>query len=272
MNGVSASDRHEAVPPVESEWGVLVLAGSSGRIEERRADLLAQHGIRAHANRWFGGIGQRPVPHEVPLELFLAELDRLRASCDRVAILGTSFGAEAALVTASLAPLDATIAIAPTWVVWPGLFEGSWSSHWTLAGAPLHWVPFDADWVADADPPEYVGLYTGSAERSTDEAAVIPVERIAGELLLVAGGDDRVWPGTDAAARIIARREAAGLATALVQHPDAGHRIPFPGEPAANGGTRMARGGTPDADAALGAAAFDAMLRMLGVEHGRMDR
>ena len=39
---------------VLSRTGVLVLAGSSGRVDLARARLLAQHGAYALALRWFG--------------------------------------------------------------------------------------------------------------------------------------------------------------------------------------------------------------------------
>lgn len=265
MACVDEADRYVAIPANPTGSGILVLAGSSGRIESDRAGLFARHGVRAHAIRWFGGRGQRPVSHEVPLELFVDEVALLRESCERVSILGTSFGAEAALLTATRTPLDAVIAVAPTSVVWPGILDGSWSSHWTEGGAPLPWVPFVDDWAATTDPPEFLGLYTDSLDRHRVEAAEIPVERILDDLLLVAGEDDRVWPSARFADEIAARRAAAGRKTDVLRHPLAGHRVPFPGEPVALGGQRMARGGSPEADAELGALAWDAALaRVLG--------
>ena len=264
---VDGADRHIAVPEGSPRAGVLVLAGSSGRLEVERADLFARNGALAHAIRWFGGVGQRPVPHEVPLELFLDEVALLRASCDRVAVIGTSFGAEAALLAATRTAVDVVIAIAPTSVVWPGIHEGTWSSHWTENGTPLPWVPFAEDWTADTDPPEFHGLYEESLDRDPDaaNAAAIPVERITGDVVLVAGADDRVWPSTRAADEIAARRSAAGRETTVLRHPRAGHRIVLPGETPASGGRRMARGGTPAADAELGVAAWEALRRRLAL-------
>ncbi|MEV4892274.1 hypothetical protein AB0K48_23095 [Nonomuraea sp. NPDC055795] len=42
------------------EVGVLVPAGSSGRIDSARCDLPAAHGLTAPSIRWFGGPGQPP--------------------------------------------------------------------------------------------------------------------------------------------------------------------------------------------------------------------
>lgn len=259
------ADLYDAFPTVPSGTAVLLLAGSSGRVESARADLLAAQGARVRALRWFGGVGQRPAPHEVPLELFTDELDTLRADHDRVAILGTSFGAEAALSVAAMTNVDATIAMAPSSVVWAGALDGVWSSHWTRAGEPLPFVPFDGSWHPATTPPAYRSLYERSlrADASTAAAARIPVERIGGEVLLVVGGDDQVWPSDLFAAQIVAARERAGLTTTVVSHPDAGHRVLLPGETPATGGIHMVRGGSPVADAALGALAWPEILRAL---------
>ena len=238
---------------------MLVLAGSSGRVDRDRADLLARHGALALSIRWFGGPGQRPAPHEVPLETFVEALDLLAPECDRLAILGTSFGAEAALLTASYDDrVDAVVALAPTSVVWGGYAEERWSSHWTVAGEPLAYVPFVPDWQPDDDPPAYRGLYERSlsAEPHRTAAATIPADRIRGDVVLVAGEDDQVWPSLHCARRIERRRASHRLPTAVVSHPDAGHRTTLPGETQPTAGQRMARGGTPEADAALGVAAW----------------
>jgi hypothetical protein len=74
-------------------------------------------------------------------------------------------------------------------------------------------------------------------------------------VILGAGGDgdDQVWPSTTFAEAIAARRADHGLATTSITHPDAGHRLIFPGEPAIPSDDRnIARGGTPSANAELG--------------------
>ncbi|WP_309104672.1 acyl-CoA thioester hydrolase/BAAT C-terminal domain-containing protein [Microbacterium sp.] len=263
---VSDDDSYDAVPEHPSGGAVLVLAGSSGRIERDRADLLAAHGIRARAIRWFGGRGQRTVPFEVPLELFIDELERLQRESDRVSIIGTSFGAEAALVTATITPVHAAVAISPSSVVWGGVQDGTWSSHWTHEGRPLPWVPFEPTWTPDTDPPEYRGLYEASMRRDAEAtaAAEIPAERISAPVLLTAGGDDRVWPSTEFASAICRRRERRGLPTMSFGAPAAGHRILLPGESvAAAGGVAMRRGGTEGADRALGQQVWPMLLDIL---------
>ena len=263
---LAETDRHDARPAEPNGTGVLLLAGSSGRIETERAELLAAQGARVRAMRWFGGAGQRPAPHEVPIELFVEQVEMLREECDRVVVFGTSFGAEAALLTATVCPVDAAVAGAPTSVVWAGAHDGHWSSHWTHAGEPVPFTPFDPDWTPDADPPAFRGLYASSLSRFPERAtaARIAVERIEGDVLLIVGGDDQVWPSDVFAREIVAGRTASGRGTIVVGHPDAGHRLLLPGEEAASGGLRMARGGSAAADAELGRRAWSEIRRLLG--------
>jgi dienelactone hydrolase len=209
--------------------------------------------------RWFGGAGQRPSAHEVPLETFFAALDVLAPDCERLAILGTSFGAEAALVTASHdARVRAVVGFAPTAVVWGGSEEGRWASHWTLGGRAVPFVPFDQTWSPSDDPPRYRELYERSLtlDEAATAAATIPVERIDGDVLLVAGQDDQVWPSDDFASRIALRRRDHGLSTEVVLGADAGHRTVLPGESPPSGGVSMVRGGTLQADLSLGRVAW----------------
>lgn len=254
------------LPDEPTGVGALVLAGSSGRIDSARAELLAGHGVLAESLQWFGGPGQHVGPWEIPLETFAERVAAIARECDRVVVLGTSFGAEAALLTgAHSSDVAAVAAFAPSDVVWAGVREdGTSTSHWTLDGRPLPWVPLDETWQADTDPPAFVGLYEASRRRFADQAgaAAIPVERI-GRLLLVAGTDDQVWPAAVMAESIRDRRSAHGLPTELVMGHEAGHRAILPGEPVVVGGVKMRRGGSEEADRRLGAAVWPPLLRLL---------
>ena len=259
------------VPDVASGVGALVLAGSSGRVDTARAQLLAQHGVLAESMRWFGGEGQHDGPWEIPLELFFDRVNDLRRHSDRVVVIGTSFGSEAALLIGALSnQVDAVVAFAPSDVVWAGITrEGRVTSHWTSDGKALPFVPFADGWQPDIDPPAFVGLYERSRRQFAYDvaAAAIPVEDIA-RLVLVAGGDDQVWPSVPQAQAIRDRRADHGLSTELVIDPQAGHRTILPGEPIVTGGMRMQRGGTEPADKRLGQAAWAHLSSLLGHEAG----
>jgi hypothetical protein len=88
-------------PASSNGFGVVILAGSSGRVDVARARLFAANGAVALAMRWFGGEGQAPGICELPLEGFTIATDRLiDVGCERTAYVGTSKGAEAALLVA----------------------------------------------------------------------------------------------------------------------------------------------------------------------------
>ncbi|GIM64736.1 acyl-CoA thioesterase [Planomonospora venezuelensis] len=254
------------IPEHPSGTAALVLAGSSGRVDSARAEVLARHGVVAEAVRWFGGRGQNEGPWDIPLELLLDRVTELAQIADRIVVVGTSFGSEAALLAGALSTrVSAVAAFAPSDVVWAGFRpDGSTTSHWTLGGTALPHVDFVDDWEPDADAPVFLGLYEESRRRfpASVTTAAIPVERIA-EVLLIAGGDDRVWPSLAMAEAIRSRRDEHGLATTLVSDPDAGHRTVLPGETPTAGGVRMQRGGNEESDRRLGSAAWAHLKTLL---------
>jgi hypothetical protein len=250
--------------------GVLVLSGSSGRVERDRARLLARSGVSAALTyRWFGGDGQPAGIWEYPLELFAPAVASLAERCDRVVLLGASKSAEAFLLYAAGDPVvDAVVALAPAWAnVGPGPDGELRPQHssWSRNGEPVPFVPYDDAVEPVGNPPAFTPVYVESLRTHADRvpAATIPVERFFGDVLLVAGGDDQVWPSVTFARAVQARRRALDLPTTLVTHPEAGHRVVLPGEAVASGGQHLARGGTEAADRALGEQAWPEIRRVL---------
>lgn len=253
--------------------GVLVLSGSSGRVERDRARLLASAGVGAAlTHRWFGGPGQPAGIWEHPLESFAPAVAFLAERCDRVVLMGTSKSAEAFLQYAAEDPaVDAVVALAPSHVAWANVGPGPdgelrpQHSSWSRGGSPVSFVPYDDAAAPVGDPPAYAPVYAQSLRTHEDRvaAAAIPVERFFGDVLLVAGSDDRVWPSVEFARALRSRRQALDLPTTLVTHDAAGHRVLLPGEAVATGGQRMARGGTEAADRALGERAWPHLRRVL---------
>jgi uncharacterized protein len=88
VQGVAISTTQSA------DVGVVVLTGSSGRVDVARARLFARHGALAVALRWFGGPGQPPGICEVPLETFTAAVEWLvTRNVARIGLVGVSKGA-----------------------------------------------------------------------------------------------------------------------------------------------------------------------------------
>ena len=267
-----------AIGPSEgASTGVLVLAGSSGRVDAERARLLAEYGALALALRWFGGPGQSPGIREIPLETFTRAVDWLSGQgVTRIGVVGLSKGAEAALLLACHdARIGGVVALSPSSVIWanvgPGL-DGQnfpYRSSWTWRGQPLPFIPYD-----DSEPTDssrglvaFRPVYERSLRVFPERArlAAIPVERTDARILLVVGEDDQMWPSAAFARALAKRGDAAGKRIESVNHPGAGHRPYFPGEQTPAPSVRYLYGGTVDADAALGAAAWPRALACLGL-------
>lgn len=267
-------DGVEFVPDSSCGVGVLVLAGSSGRVDSGRAQLFAQHGARACSIQWFGGEGQAAGVCEIPLETFTSALDRLATHSDLLAVIGLSIGAEAGLLTGVHDQrIGCVVAFAPTAREWANSgsgLDGRSSpprSRWTWRGTPVPFTPYADDWAPDSEPPSYRGLYDRSARLHPERAvaAAIPVESILGDVILIAGGNDRVWDSVRAAEEIDQRRSAHGLLTTVITHPTAGHRTILPGETQPPTRSDIAYGGDPKSDADLGALAWPAIVSALGL-------
>ncbi|WP_428490704.1 acyl-CoA thioester hydrolase/BAAT C-terminal domain-containing protein [Rhodopila sp.] len=110
----------------------------------------------------------------------------------------------------------------------------------------------------------YRSLHEQSLLRFASEvsAATIAVECTKAEIILVAGGDDAIWPSDTFAKSIAARLASYAKHASLVFNQEAGHRVLFPGEKTPRSALH-AHGGNDRADAALGEAAWKVMTECL---------
>ncbi|HEX5441988.1 MAG TPA: acyl-CoA thioester hydrolase/BAAT C-terminal domain-containing protein, partial [Ktedonobacterales bacterium] len=186
--------------------------------------------------------GLPPRLADIPLEYFKTALDwmsvRPEVRGERCALLGTSRGAELALLLGATFPqVGAVIAYAPSGVLWGAV--GATGPAWTYRGEPLPIVP-------DCVPPELDAVISARVPISAaewylynleDEAALGPatiaVERIAGPVLLISGEDDQMWPSTLMAERIMRRLADHRFAWPYrhLRYPGAGHLIGPPWPP-----------------------------------------
>ena len=206
---------------------VLVLGGSEGGLGLDWTNLskaMQREGFSVLQVSYFRGPEQNTRLELIPLEYFAYSLRWLRQQPEvdpgRVAIVGMSKGAEAALLVAVRHPdVKAIIAAMPSSVVWPGIaWEGTTApmrSSWSEQGEPLPHVPhvpFDASkggTMAD----NYRASLRALAERPE---AIIPVEQIAGRVMLVCAEDDRTSPSCPMARQIEQRLIKHGRPPALV--------------------------------------------------------
>jgi hypothetical protein len=211
---------------------ILVLDGSEGGIDgaRRLAGALSESGHAALAVAYFGAEGLPGALQEIPIEYFKRALDWLRArrevDAKRIAVVGVSKGAEAALIVAATYPqVAAVVAGVPSHVAWQSINFRDWTprASWTLHGKAMAYVPY-----AKMQPWPLVALYAASLKQQDAVAeATIAVERINGPILLVSGGQDQIWPSQAMAEAIVARLDARhfGHRVEHLAYPDAGHGV-----------------------------------------------
>ena len=224
--------------------GALALGGSDGGLPEYFTDLLVPEGFACLALGYFGMEGLPAGLVDVPLERierglrWLAAHPRVAPRDGRVAILGASRGGELALLVAATFPdlAGPVAAYTPSHVVWPGIDytaqPGVVHASWTHRGQPLACMTYPAG-VTPAISERGVSMVAIS-DRALDDAAAIeraaiPIERAAGPLLLVSGGDDHVWPAERMCRTAVERMRARGRGDAILhlRYPAAGHAL-FP--------------------------------------------
>lgn len=224
---------------------VLVLGGSEGGLGPDWTNLakaMQSEGFSVLHASYFRAPEQNSRLELIPLEYFATALRWLRQQPEvdptRVAIVGASKGAEAALLVAVRHPdIKAIVAAMPSSVVWPGIsWEGATApmqSSWSEKGQALPHLPhapFDASrggTMAD----NYRASLSAFAQHPE---AIIPVERIAGRVMLVCGEDDRTSPSCPMAQQIEQRLREHGRPSAVVlAYKAAGHPafgLPLPAD------------------------------------------
>lgn len=269
---------------------IVFLNGSGGGVNEARAALFASHGYAALALGYFGAPGLPDHLSGIPLEYFERALAWLRATVrpawDFVAVSGISRGGELSLLLGSEYPqaVSAVVAYVPSSVVHGVLNagkpdEGRFATAWTRGGdAVAHvWEGNAAqDWSAIDSLPEPRRQAQAFVDAQRDVAAVararIPVERIAGPVLLLSAGDDGYWPSSRYAedvARTLTRAQHPHAVTHL-DYPEAGHALQAPGVPTTRiakphpvSGIVLTGGGTPLANHRANQASWAGVLDFL---------
>ncbi len=228
-------------PPV-----IITLSGSNGGLSENRAKLLASNGFAVFALAYFGVDGLPENLQDIPLEYFETAFTWLKTQPDvdasRIGLYGASRGAELSLILGSLFPdkISSIVAVVPSSVVYGGLSETPVNA-WTYQGQPI--APFAS--VPKTDFTNGKGETAENPANTRDnflkgmqnivafEAAAIPVEKIQCPILLISGGDDKMWPSEIYANQILDRLKKKGseIQVMHLNYPDAGHGINIPNLP-----------------------------------------
>ncbi len=272
---------------------VLVVPGVGGPAAARPlGGMLAAHGYVAGIVTYIEAELLPDGLEEVPVEAFaraLADLaGRPEVDPTRLAVHASSFGTGGALLMLcgpDAPAVRAVVLVAPTSVVWqaqPSVGAPPKRSSWSRAGIPLPWLPSDmgkvlgqllehgvVDRFRRRRRPSALRMLpaheSGLHKLARHPDAVIPVERVAAPMLLVAGAADAMWP-SGAMARAIVERRDAGVDRVL-ELADTGHLVPPPVVPTTVGWTStLVSGGTAEGNAAGSARAWAATLEFLA-EH-----
>ena len=219
-------------PTTTAGPAVIVLNGSNGgHPSPRLGRSLADNGNAALLLAYVSGPGTPPVAglptrlQDIPLEYLGRAVDWLHARTGQpVVLIGESRGAELALLLASRrTDVAGVVAFAPSSAVWQAprfSRDEPVGAAWTLGGRPLPYLIDAADSGLTS-----VERFAHTLTRGAG-AAAIPIERIRGRLLLVAGDDDRIWPAGPMADSIAARaRRHGGPEVQVLRYPNAGHLL-----------------------------------------------
>ena len=281
-------------PPGEGPHPLIVLLnGSGGGTPEQRAALFASRGYAAFALAYFKAPGRPEYISGTPLEYFEQALvwaaRELQPRTGFIAVAGHSRGGELALLLGSTFPerVSAVIGYVPSAVIHGTLRAGHPdeprdATAWTWRGEPLRNIWREnpqADWHAFDHPPKpHAPLRQAPAFLTVERngvftaAARIPVERIAGPVLLISGSDDGFWPSEAYCDRIKADLVAREHPWPVehVHNAGAGHAIGFPFVPTTDiakvhpvAGVAIDGGGTPVANARANRRSWERVLAFL---------
>ncbi len=272
--------------------GVIHLGGAEGGLHEDDAALLSAHGFTVLALAYYDMPGLPQTLQNVPLEYFGRALDYLRrhrrVAAGGIAVMGVSKGGEAALLIGATYPaaVRAVISVVGSGLLTQGISQSVLTgslleilstpvANWTYQGRELPYLPNvvtpKMTAAVAAGGPVCLGWAAPDLSRAAQvEEAAIPVEQIAGPVLLISGGDDQTYGAAfqEAAAQRLARQRHAHPWQHII-HQKAGHLIAavpyrpttqsvFPGP-----GVAFQFGGTPAADAAARVATWKEILSFL---------
>ena len=215
---------------------LILLGGSEGghTFGSHIAPWLNNSGYHVLSMAYFKADGLPDQLEEIPLEYLDKAIAWLDTQNDKESnnfgLIGVSKGAELALLQATrIDRFSAVVAISPTSVVWQSINQQDFTSvksSWTLGGDPIAYMPY----CLDRGYGNIFDFYDCAFDSPSDEDVFIPVERINAPILLLSGGDDKLWPSERMALMLVDRLESKNFAHEISQinYPEAGHWLLAP--------------------------------------------
>ncbi|WP_306984700.1 alpha/beta fold hydrolase [Alkalicoccobacillus murimartini] len=265
---------------------VLLIGGSDGEIQEHAAALLASKGYTVFTLAYFGQ--QEGVPKDlekIPLEYFYDAVQWLkaRANQEKISLIGYSRGAELALLLASTYDeFTSVVAGAPGAYITSGLKNGIYAPipSWTLNQEELPFLKFKYRFaqmfamvggMVKKKPVSFLSIWENSLQSPEKiEDCRIRVENIKASVLLIAGGQDQIWPASQFATQVEEKMNDQNVH--VLHYKEAGHFLGFPyalpGMPAnvnehVGGRLIMNCGGSKSANAAATNSSWNELLNYL---------
>jgi dienelactone hydrolase len=205
----------QPAPGTAKQPAILAFGGSEGGVGGLVPSQLASQGYPTLAVAYFGEPGLPATLANIPLEYFVRALSWLATQPDvdphHIYVLSGSRGSEAALLLGADFPnlVAGVIASVPSNVANCSYPTGCSAPAWTLNGQPL----------------PYTSQFNNPAP-TDNPAAVIPVERNSGPILVVCAGTDQVWDSCLYASAIMTRLGVNhDQPHVLLAYPNGGHGI-----------------------------------------------
>jgi dienelactone hydrolase len=182
---------------------ILVLGGSSGRLNQVYPERLAEAGFVVLSLAFFNAEGLPETLDRIPLETVSRALDWLQQNNEvkntAFGVLGVSRGSELALLAASFDQrISAVVAVVPSSVAWHGQ---TGSVAWTQGGNDVSALSF----VRPSEVPLIRRVEQALSETKQRKSATIPVEQINGRILLISAQHDHIWPSKQMAEYMVNR-------------------------------------------------------------------
>jgi dienelactone hydrolase len=248
---------------------IIDLTGSGGGMSETRAALLASHGYASLALAYFGSESLPKNLTNIPLEYFKKAIEFLQhqngVDPEKIAVIGGSRGGELSLLLgATYREIKCVIGYVPSIYRCPGA-EGP---AWTINDKPLSFISSTGDEQVMADIQQsmasgkatsFLPIFTSIInDPDAIKGTEIPIENIGGDILLISGKDDQLWPSSTMSEKAMERLKSNEFKHNYkhLTYPDAGHMISAPYIPTTISeathpvnGMFMKLGGTPEGNA-----------------------
>jgi len=251
--------------------GVIILDGPEGGLNETQAATLAAHGYATLALAYAGVETLPRQLNKIPLEYFETALNWLQSQSmvakGKIGILGTSKGAELALLLGTMFPsIKAVVAYSPSSVLWqsPDPSSKIAASSWTYRGKQLPYVPLQNSLINSlwSKIPYKESLNNKEAVKK----AAIPAEKINGPVLLISGRSDQIWPSSEMAESIMKRLKKNNhpYPDKHISYPEAGHIMKLFYLPTTTQSRKINFGGTLKSNYHSGWNSWEKVVKFLG--------